>query len=257
MAERKGLSKKVRFEVFKRDSFTCQYCGKSAPGVILEVDHIKPVSKDGDNEITNLITACKDCNAGKSDRELSDGTVMAKRKAQLDELQERREQIEMMMEWQVGLESLKEIEFENIVSIINSKISPASLTEYGISKVRTCFPKYTYQEVYDCVQISASQYLEYEKDGKNFTSISVTKFLDYIPKIAKSRRIIAKKPYLGDLFRLKGYMKSKGFYVGYNAMDILEDAYKKGTDIDDLEAIVRQSRNWSDWLDKMTEVING
>lgn len=29
--ERKQLSKKLRFEVFKRDSFTCQYCGKKSP----------------------------------------------------------------------------------------------------------------------------------------------------------------------------------------------------------------------------------
>ena len=39
---RKGLSKKIRFEVFKRDQFTCQYCGKQAPNVVLEVDHITP-----------------------------------------------------------------------------------------------------------------------------------------------------------------------------------------------------------------------
>jgi len=53
MGERKALSKKVRFEVFKRDSFTFQYCGKSAPAMILEVDHLKPVSKDGDNDWTS------------------------------------------------------------------------------------------------------------------------------------------------------------------------------------------------------------
>ena len=58
MAKRKNLSKSVRFEVFKRDSFKCQYCGKSAPDVVLEVDHIIPVSKGGDNDISNLITAC-------------------------------------------------------------------------------------------------------------------------------------------------------------------------------------------------------
>ena len=43
MAKRKGISKKTRFDVFKRDSFTCQYCGKSAPDVVLQVDHINPV----------------------------------------------------------------------------------------------------------------------------------------------------------------------------------------------------------------------
>ena len=53
MAERKPLSKKIRFEVFKRDSFTCQYCGKSALDVVLELDHIKPVAKGGSNAKQN------------------------------------------------------------------------------------------------------------------------------------------------------------------------------------------------------------
>ena len=65
MAERKPISSKIRFEVFKRDSFTCQYCGRSAPNVVLEVDHITPVNGGGGNEMANLITACHDCNRGK------------------------------------------------------------------------------------------------------------------------------------------------------------------------------------------------
>jgi 5-methylcytosine-specific restriction endonuclease McrA len=40
---RKTISKKTRFEVFKRDKFTCQFCGNEAPNVILEIDHLKPV----------------------------------------------------------------------------------------------------------------------------------------------------------------------------------------------------------------------
>src|SRR4051812_7427688 len=62
MGKRKGISKTVRFEVFKRDSFACVYCGRSAPEVILHIDHINPVSKGGDNDILNLRTACEDCN---------------------------------------------------------------------------------------------------------------------------------------------------------------------------------------------------
>jgi len=63
---RKPLSKKLRFDVFKRDTFTCQYCGSAPPKVVLEVDHISPVSKGGDNDIDNLITSCFDCNRGKA-----------------------------------------------------------------------------------------------------------------------------------------------------------------------------------------------
>ena len=42
---RKVISKRVRFEVFKRDNFKCQYCGSEAPRVVLHVDHINPASK--------------------------------------------------------------------------------------------------------------------------------------------------------------------------------------------------------------------
>ena len=45
--KRKSITKSVRFEVFKRDGFKCQYCGASAPDVILEVDHIVPVAEGG------------------------------------------------------------------------------------------------------------------------------------------------------------------------------------------------------------------
>lgn len=62
---RKPMSKKLRFEVFKRDGFTCSYCGASSPDAELHVDHIIPVSKGGSNDMENLATACADCNAGK------------------------------------------------------------------------------------------------------------------------------------------------------------------------------------------------
>ncbi len=56
---------KKRFEILERDKFTCRYCGKKAPDVVLEVDHIIPVSKGGTNAKTNLITSCRKCNQGK------------------------------------------------------------------------------------------------------------------------------------------------------------------------------------------------
>ena len=65
---RKSTGKRLRFEIFKRDNFTCQYCGDQPPSVVLVIDHIQPVSKGGDNDSMNLITACEPCNQGKSDK---------------------------------------------------------------------------------------------------------------------------------------------------------------------------------------------
>ncbi len=60
-----SVGKKVRFEVFKRDKFACQYCGKRPPNVVLEVDHIEPRAQGGSDDYSNLITSCFDCNRGK------------------------------------------------------------------------------------------------------------------------------------------------------------------------------------------------
>jgi len=64
--ERVAISKRLRFEVFKRDGFTCQYCGAHPPGVLLHCDHIDPVANGGLTEIDNLVAACEACNLGKS-----------------------------------------------------------------------------------------------------------------------------------------------------------------------------------------------
>jgi len=56
---------KLRYEVLKRDNFTCQLCGRKAPEVKLEVDHIIPKSAGGTDDPNNLRTVCYACNRGK------------------------------------------------------------------------------------------------------------------------------------------------------------------------------------------------
>ena len=56
-----------RFEVLHRDNFRCQYCGASPiTGAVLQVDHIVPVCQGGTDDSSNFITACFECNVGKS-----------------------------------------------------------------------------------------------------------------------------------------------------------------------------------------------
>jgi len=69
--QRKPLSKRIRFEIFKRDGFTCIYCGSKPPSVILEVDHILAYSKGGKDSMDNLATSCFECNRGKSNKDLT------------------------------------------------------------------------------------------------------------------------------------------------------------------------------------------
>jgi len=81
MTKRKAISTRTRFEVFKRDGFQCQYCGKHPPEVVLHVDHVLAVANGGGNERDNLVTACNTCNLGKSDVPLTSVPTSLKEKA--------------------------------------------------------------------------------------------------------------------------------------------------------------------------------
>lgn len=63
---RKAIPRRLRFEILRRDGHTCRYCGGSAPDVKLTVDHVIPVALGGSDDPSNLVTACVDCNSGKS-----------------------------------------------------------------------------------------------------------------------------------------------------------------------------------------------
>lgn len=64
------MNNSIRFAILERDNFTCQYCGRGAPEVKLEVDHLIPYSKGGKDKSTNLLTACRACNLHKSDKDI-------------------------------------------------------------------------------------------------------------------------------------------------------------------------------------------
>lgn len=109
-------STRTRFEIFKRDAFTCQYCGRKPPTVILHVDHIVAVANGGDASRENLITSCADCNLGKSSVPIENITKPVK--AVIEEEKERRNQIKIYNKWLRQIRCEKEAEFKAVSDAI-------------------------------------------------------------------------------------------------------------------------------------------
>lgn len=60
-----------RLAIYLRDGFRCAYCNRNlanAKAKMRTLDHIIPVTRGGDNDETNLCTACKRCNDSKGDK---------------------------------------------------------------------------------------------------------------------------------------------------------------------------------------------
>ncbi len=69
--QRQLMTKKLREHIKNRDNYTCCVCGNSTekePNLLLEIDHIIPVSRGGLTEESNLQTLCWKCNRSKGNK---------------------------------------------------------------------------------------------------------------------------------------------------------------------------------------------
>jgi len=175
-SKRKSIPKSIRFEVFKRDLFTCQYCGKKAPDVILEIDHIVPVSKGGDNSIENLVSACKDCNSGKSNKRLSELSEVEKSRKQIEELQEKKNMIDMIFQWKQSVFDAKDYEIDKFQEMLQNitGFEQMTFTDKYRKELKSSFRKFGLDRMIDSLQIAYESY--FREDEKSF-HIMVSKII--------------------------------------------------------------------------------
>jgi hypothetical protein len=254
--KRKSISKTLRFEVFKRDSFQCQYCGEKAPDVLLEIDHIDPVSKGGTNDFLNLITSCKDCNRGKRDRKLTDNTVMEKRRQQLAELQERQEQIEMMMDWQKGLLKIDSTIINNLAEYWSELLyNHSSLTGLGIQSLKKLNKRFAIPAIMEAMKEAIETYVEYEEGAP--TSESIEKAWIYTGKMCTVNKEAKDNPDIKQLYYIRGILRNRLSYVkDYVAIDALKKGLANGYSVQELKDYSLSAKSWTSWKEGMAESFN-
>jgi hypothetical protein len=247
MTDRQPIPRTVRFEVFKRDSFTCQYCGVKAPDAVLQVDHIKPVAAGGSGDPMNLVTSCAPCNGGKGGRELGDNSVLARQAAQMAELNERRVQLEMMIERRDGLMALDTLKVRKLHQIIDTKMGLGGLI-LGWRKVKILekwVRKYSFDELMAAIDLAAERY--YLGDRASY-DLAFSK----IPGIVKVARAAVRKPYLPRLFYIRGILRNSLAYVDERGLIAhLDRAVEAGVPVEALEQMARNAACWSDFDDEL------
>ena len=236
---RKSLSKKIRFEVFKRDEFTCQYCGRKAPDVILNVDHITPVAKGGTDDIFNLITSCFDCNNGKRDIPLDKQTELDKQRESLEMLEERRKQIDMLYKWKTELSSLKDYALQKALDYLHEQYG-IGLTETGEKNLKKWIKQFGLDEVLEVIQISFEQYDNQEKA------------FNYIPRICFVRREDGKHPENKSIYYLSKILSNVLPYYDKQKMVFFLKNHYEAQEFDLLKEHFAKAKSWTqicDWLE--------
>lgn len=243
--KREPVSKKVRFEVFKRDKFTCQYCGAKAPDVVLNADHINPVANGGDSGIMNLVTSCFECNNGKAAKLLDDRSSVELQRTQVEELQARREQLEMMLQWRDGEQAARADVLDEISARLGERGGFVP-SESGRSKLRRWLKRFAVQELLVALDEAFDAYMEFNGD-KPIQSAWETAFAK-IPAIANLRRQAQERPHVVKVAYIQAILRRRFHDPRGNYFEALESyVVDDHVSEDALEEAAKAACDWSDF----------
>lgn len=248
---RQPVSKKMRFEVFKRDKFTCQYCGAKAPEVVLHADHIRPVADGGDSDILNLVTACAACNGGKGARLLDDSSAVERQRVQIEELEDRREQLEMMLAWRDQAQS----EAVDVVDAISERIADRGgfyPNESGKADIRKWLKKFTLAELLAALDESFDHYMKFSGEKPIMEAWGVA--FKKIPVFANMARQAIDNPNLPRLLYIQGILRNRCEEPYENYVERLQQCVDHNWSVADLEEVAKQSYSWADMVSRLNKI---
>jgi hypothetical protein len=164
--------------------------------VSLEIEHIIPVKKGGTNDITNLLTSCKECNIGKSATLLDDYTLIENQYREIINQNKNIRKVKKMHMLKLFYDRNKEIECkvfeEELLRMYGIK-----LDENGRNKIKKIIRSYGILQIFETLD---SLYIRDINDDKNF---------DLLLKQIKYDLKIKQKPYLKDLFYIRKILINK------------------------------------------------
>lgn len=176
----RSVSKRTRFEVFKRDGFRCVYCGATPVQRPLHCDHVVAVANGGGNGASNLVTSCDDCNLGKS------AVPLARKKLQAVATKPQKDhaaQILKFLELQREIEAAQSKVVESLADEWESKIGPLSQNMYV--RIGTLLKTVDIQQLRLALQITAGKF---GNPGAVFESSVATKQAKYFHGILRNWR---------------------------------------------------------------------
>lgn len=168
-----SVSTRTRFEVFKRDGFTCQYCRRTPDedGVKLHVDHVIPRKEGGGDEIENLVTACQDCNFGKAAKMLGDRAPVANIDDQLEAMRVKRSKLEEYEAEKRREKELRENDYRTVWNYWFQTWNVDSLENWHVpweNVLRGYIKSIGVEEIKDAMDITAAKFPTIKTDAVRY-----------------------------------------------------------------------------------------
>ena len=246
---RQPIPKGVRFDIFKRDAFKCQYCGRTAPDVVLEIDHINPIANGGNDDPFNLITSCFDCNRGKGKKLLTENDTLQRQRILLEELNTKKEQLEMLIQWKTELGSLVGQQCAFVAEEIKERTGKVPSPE-DEALLKGHISKFGLEEVLAALEIAVKHYYRHNLKNSYLTMIGKIGGICY--------NTLKQKEDPSFVYKQKVFYNAKRKYGGQydeELVKLLLLPEVTENNYNSIDSILKNSEEFSDFVDNTLNLL--
>jgi len=198
---------------------------------------------------------------GKSDRELSDDTVVRIQTAEVEDskkravvVREKKAQLQEYLEWKKEAESLVSHEIEALQELWG-KLTETSLTEVGLSSLQKTVKKHGFNKVYDAIKDSCERHLRLSsKDGLTYTRPSCEKALSKISSTIMWTDKWKDNPHLEKIHYIKGILRNR-FTISWadqsKLVEMMEVSRVDGTDLITMQECAVFCKSLEEFMEEM------
>lgn len=174
----------------------------------------------------------------------------------MDELQERREQLELMMQWRESLRDLDQETVERLAGYWHTQTPGWTVSDQGKRNIKKWLQQFSADEICKAMDTAASSYLEYD-EAEKVTGDSWGVAFDKILGICRVNRASVKEPDLKQLYYIRGILRNRipGYFDDSKALQYLKNARSWEVPIDELNSMARSVKNWSGFTSEVGELI--
>ena len=207
---------------------------------MLEVDHVAPIASGGNNDIFNYVTSCFDCNRGKGKRKLSDKTEIQKQKQALNEINEKRQQLKMLIKWKEELSKLNNEALSYAEHQFGS-MTGGALTQTGKDALLKWITKFGLESVLEAITVSCEKFNCAGVDDIRNKSAA----FDYIPRVCTVIKKTNENPLLKDAYYIRAIIKNRMYCDQPKTLKALLSLLEDGVSKNELKDIASSSKNWT------------
>lgn len=248
--------KRIKFEVFEKDSFRCQYCNAVAPNVTLHLHRLQEVQKNENwLDPAFLTTSCEDCKDKINTKDSSKGN--SNDYLPLNELEERLEQLKMLIHWRKGMLKIKKRQLASLVDFWQELVPGIYLNDEHKRTLLLCMNKYSRDEIKETMQIAVQEVIVFHRDGsidQNTLKIAFEK----IPEICLRKTKIRKNREMEDLYHIHDILKQRlqGFFDSDRVIQWLHYARSWEVKLDELTNLAFKVTNWTQFSCNIDEMVH-